>query len=335
MSGVAILNINSKELQFAIHAVGEAAAVVRQVQQEMSQGTLLKSDQSPVTVGDLASQALVGKSLKDVFPQDQLVAEEDSDYLRSEAGMGTLEVVTGFVERFVSGATPSQVCDWIDTGRSQGGSRFWTLDPIDGTKGFLRGGQYAVALALIVDGQVELGVLACPGLVEGVMPDLGGQGSILAAVRGQGAWTTSLSQPGEFTRVCVSDIADPADIRLLRSFEDKHTDSELTQTIANQLGIEAEPVRMDSQAKYAILAAGGGEALLRLLSPTRLDYREKIWDQAAGSIVIEEAGGKVTDLDGTPLDFSLGRELMRNRGILATNGLVHDAFLQALKFAGA
>ena len=84
---------------------------------------------------------------------------------------------------------------------------------------------------------------------------------------------------------------------------------------------------MDSQAKYAVLAAGDGDVLLRLISPSRPDYREKIWDQAAGSIVIEEAGGRITDLDGKPLDFSHGRTLAKNRGILATNGHLHDAVL--------
>ena len=85
---------------------------------------------------------------------------------------------------------------------------------------------------------------------------------------------------------------------------------------------------MDSQAKYAVLAAGEGDVLLRLLSPSRPDYREKIWDQAAGSIVIEEAGGRITDLDGKPLDFSHGRTLAKNRGIVATNGHLHDAVLE-------
>ncbi len=79
-----------------------------------------------------------------------------------------------------------------------------------------------------------------------------------------------------------------------------------------------------------MLAAGGGEVLLRLLSPKRPDYKEKIWDQAAGSIVVEEAGGRVTDLDGNALDFTRGKSLERNRGICATNGLLHDRVLTAL-----
>ncbi len=87
---------------------------------------------------------------------------------------------------------------------------------------------------------------------------------------------------------------------------------------------------MDSQAKCAVLAAGHAEIMLRLLSPDRPDYREKIWDQAAGSIIIEEAGGRVTDMDGKPLDFHTGRRLENNRGIVATNGLLHDKVLAAL-----
>jgi 3'(2'), 5'-bisphosphate nucleotidase len=91
---------------------------------------------------------------------------------------------------------------------------------------------------------------------------------------------------------------------------------------------------MDSQAKYAVLAAGGADVLVRLMSPSRPDYKEMIWDQAAGSIVIEEAGGRVSDLDGRALDFSHGRRLERNRGILATNGRLHDTVLKALRGIG-
>ncbi|HEX7974990.1 MAG TPA: inositol monophosphatase family protein, partial [Anaerolineales bacterium] len=86
---------------------------------------------------------------------------------------------------------------------------------------------------------------------------------------------------------------------------------------------------------YAILAAGKGDLLLRLISPSMPDYHEKIWDQAAGSLILEEAGGKITDLDGRPLDFSTGRELLNNRGILASNSFLHPAALEALQAIGA
>jgi 3'(2'), 5'-bisphosphate nucleotidase len=91
---------------------------------------------------------------------------------------------------------------------------------------------------------------------------------------------------------------------------------------------------MDSQAKYAVLASGGGEIILRMLSSKQPDYREKIWDQAAGSLILEEAGGKITDLTGLDLDFSTGRTLSKNRGVFASNSVLHDVVLETLKTIG-
>ena len=79
-----------------------------------------------------------------------------------------------------------------------------------------------------------------------------------------------------------------------------------------------------------MLATGQGDLLVRLLSSSQPDYRKKVWDQAAGSLVIQEAGGTITDLDGKPLDFTTGRTLANNRCLLASNGYPHAAALQAL-----
>ncbi|MBW2714276.1 MAG: 3'(2'),5'-bisphosphate nucleotidase, partial [Deltaproteobacteria bacterium] len=65
--------------------------------------------------------------------------------------------------------------------------------------------------------------------------------------------------------------------------------------------------------------------------PSAKGYREKVWDHAAGALVIEEAGGKVTDLDGKPLDLTSGRFLGNQRGIIATNGNFHERVLDAAK----
>ena len=80
---------------------------------------------------------------------------------------------------------------------------------------------------------------------------------------------------------------------------------------------------MDSQAKYAVVARGEADIYLRL--PTRADYREKIWDHAAGALIVAEAGGVVTDITGRPLEFNHGRELAANRGVIVTNGRLHRA----------
>jgi 3'(2'), 5'-bisphosphate nucleotidase len=68
-----------------------------------------------------------------------------------------------------------------------------------------------------------------------------------------------------------------------------------------------------------------------LLSSKQPDYKEKIWDQAAGSLIVEEAGGRVSDLNGKRLDFTAGRMLLNNRGILASNSILHDEALTALR----
>lgn len=330
--GVFMQGDYEQEATFALEAVSEAAKLCRRVQQRMVSAAMSKSDRSPVTVADFASQALFASRLQEAFPGDVLVAEEDSLGLRAEPE--ALEAVHGFVGEVHPGASIEQVCAWIDRGQGEPKRRFWTLDPIDGTKGFLRGDQYVVAAALIIDGEVRAGAMACPNLNRRIEPEVGGEGCALLAVRGAGTWAYSLDgEPGP--RLRVSEQADPRQARVLRSFESGHTNEALMGQILEIMGVEAPAVLMDSQAKYAILAAGGGELLFRLLSPARPDYAEKIWDQAAGSIVLEEAGGVITDLRGERLDFSQGRELRDNIGVLASNGRLHAAGLRAVRAVGA
>lgn len=330
-----MLDLSSPEVQFAVCAVHQAAQIIQQVQLEMVTPSLTKGDRSPVTVADFACQALVGYLLSQSYPDVPLVAEEDSGVLRDPQGAAVLQAVTSFVERFLPQTTPEAVCNWIDHNRADTAPRFWTLDPIDGTKGFLRGDQYVVALALVVDGQVQLGALGCPNLTDAFRPDLEGPGSLVIAARGQGTWVAPLVDPRDFTPLKVSARANPADARIFRSYEAGHTNVDQIEHFAEKMAVRAEPLRMDSQAKYAVLAAGKGDILLRLISPSRPDYREMIWDQAAGSIVLEEAGGRISDLDGKVLDFSTGRTLAHNRGILASNSLLHPVALNALKALGA
>lgn len=323
------LDLTNPELKFALEAVREASFLAQRVQAGMDVKGISKSDLSPVTVADYAGQAVVARLLGIAFPDAVLVGEEDADDLRNEESGETIRTICDFVGKSVPDSTPDIVCDWIDLGKGVPGDRFWTLDPIDGTKGYLRKEQYAVALALIENGKVILGVLGCPNLGADCSLD-GGGGVMVAAVRGQGTWAMPLTGEDEFSPLHVSDRADLTQARLLRSVEAGHTNVGQIGELVNGLGIEADPVGLDSQAKYAVLSAGGGELLVRLLSPKQPDYREKIWDQAAGAIVLEEAGGRITDLSGKDLDFSHGRTLAENRGVCASNGVIHDTVIEAL-----
>jgi len=321
--------IHAEERAVALRAVRRAAAVCDRVQQTLvAAEAVRKKDRSPVTIADFASQALVCETLGAAFPDDAVVAEEDAAVLRGDPALRsrTLEVVSEAMGRPVEG---EELLSWIDRGSTPRPSsgRFWTLDPIDGTKGFLRGQQYAVALALLdASGELLLGVLGCPSLPDGS----GGRGALIAAVRGRGAESLGASrEDGEGRPVRVREVTEPADLRLCESVEPSHSDHETTAQISSRLGIRSEPLRIDSQAKYAAVARGDADVYLRL--PTRADYSERIWDHAAGALVVQEAGGVVTDTAGRPLDFSRGEGLPAACGVVAAPSAVHAAVIEAVQ----
>ncbi|MBK8407598.1 MAG: 3'(2'),5'-bisphosphate nucleotidase [Sandaracinaceae bacterium] len=327
----------SAELEHARRAVRAAALVTRAVQADLVHAsTLEKSDKSPVTVADFASQAVVAATLSlSGSAVRAMVGEEDAADLRGEDATtrrgqvvqharGVLgaelseEDVLGFID--LGGHTPP-----LDAGGRASGT-YWTLDPIDGTKGFLRSEQYAIALALIHDGQVVVGALGCPRLP--VDMDAEDEGVLMLAARGQGAFSEPLFRDGKRVAIRVSTVQEASQARFCESVEAGHSDQDQSAQIAQALGITAPGLRMDSQAKYAGLARGDASIYLRL--PTRKDYQEKIWDHAAGLIVVEEAGGRVTDVRGAPLDFGRGGTLAGNSGVIATNGPIHDEVLAAV-----
>ncbi|MGH7472824.1 MAG: inositol monophosphatase family protein, partial [Candidatus Methylomirabilales bacterium] len=205
---------------------------------------------------------------------------------------------------------------------------YWALDPIDGTTGFLRGDQYAVALALIEDGEVVLGVLGCPNLPLDTGHPGGRKGFLFSAVKGHGTTMQWIDDPTE-RRIAVTEVTDPAAASFCESVEDSHSSHRNAARVASLLGMAVPPLRIDSQCKYAVLARGDVSVYLRL--PTQADYEEKNWDHAAGWIIVKEAGGEVSDIQGQPLDFSLGRTLGRNRGVVATNGTLHPQVVAAVQ----
>ena len=330
-----------REQAEAIKAVRQATRLCVAVRWALKPEVLDKRDKSPVTVADFGSQALICRTLGIAFPDDPVIAEEDAEDLGRSVNAAILgEVVTQVRAHGLDAdcnASAADICGWINRGgNSRFCDRFWTIDPIDGTKGFLRNEQYAVALALIVEGRVAVAALSCPNLPVDPGSSVATRGLIFAAERGHGAIAVPLKQAEEYEPrvfpVNVSKRTDPASLRFCESVESGHSAHGDAAAIAARLGIVTPPVRMDSQAKYGIVARGEAEIYLRM--PTRADYREKIWDHAAGALVVEEAGGTVTDIMGRPLDFRHGRELTANRGVIVTNGRSHSRVLEALRDLG-
>ncbi len=317
-------------LEVAREAGRAAAAVCRAVLEAApaAPDAMAKLGKEPVTVADYGSQAVVLRALAAAFPEHGVIAEEGSEALRAMADEGTARQVVELVRRATGeeDAGFDRVCAWIDHEGVPGADYVWALDPIDGTKGFLRREQYAVAIGLLHRGRPFAGVLVCPNLPVSDEPEAP-RGALFCALRGQGCTLEPLDG-GPARPVRVSEVDDPAGVRVLGSVESAHGDPALVRAVLEDLGLGGGMVRLDSQCKYGVVARGGAEVYLRPRS--RPDYRENVWDHAAGAIVVEEAGGRVTDLDGCPLDFSKGRKLVDNRGVLATNGLVHDLLLESL-----
>ena len=315
-----------QELAVAQAAVIAAAQLCEAVRRDMVPEAIEKADKSPVTVADYGAQAIICRALSEAFPADPVVGEEDAAELRSPAMADRLKQVTGFVTTVLGSTAPEQVAQWIDHGNGAPARRFWTLDPIDGTKGFLRGDQYAIALALIEDGDLKVGVLGCPALSL----NQGNPGLLFTAVRGGGTWMQPIAG-GEAKQVHVVPPGDGDRLRFVESVEASHGNQAEQEAVAAAVGITQSSVRMDSQAKYGAVAAGEAALYLRLPSPKYPDYREKIWDHAAGAIVVEEAGGQVTDMHGKPLDFYSAVKMMNNRGVVVSNGTIHNDVMTALK----
>ena len=291
---------------------------------------MAKLGKEPVTVADYGSQAVILAAVAAAFPGHRVIAEEGAAHFAQHAGEAGAEQIVRLVGRALGRrVTLDQVLGWID--HRGGDDPFtWVIDPIDGTKGFLRRDQFAVAVGLLHEAEPVAGVLGCPHLPIDLADPASPRGFLFWGGRGLGAFREPLGG-GEPQPIAVSEVGDAAGGRVLGSVESAHGDPAVLQAVIDRARLGGGWVRLDSQVKYAAVASGMAEVYLRPRS--RPDYRDCIWDHAAGAAVVEAAGGRVTDLDGRPLDFSRGSRLEGNRGVLASNGRIHDLVLEALAAA--
>lgn len=368
-------NNYAKELDVAVRVVHMACSLCQRVQEGLVSSTSndhvkSKDDDSLVTVADWSVQATVSLMLSESFSNQKvsIVAEEDVQTLSKSDSVGLLTAVVNTVNECLAEAPKyglqspkealgtSQILEAISRCNSTGGrnGRHWVLDPVDGTLGFVRGDQYAVALALIEEGKVVIGVLGCPNYPRKKewlnhhqsyksMPkmsdtsDTWEKGCVLYAQRGSGeAWMQPLihgnkkhTWSNSAQRVQVSAIDDPALATFCEPVEKANTNHSFTAGVAHSMGLKKQPLRVHSMVKYAAIARGDAEIFMKF---AQSGYKEKIWDHAAGVIIVEEAGGVVTDAGGHPLDFSRGLYLEGlDRGIVACSGTtLHEKLIGAV-----
>ncbi|ESQ43029.1 hypothetical protein EUTSA_v10013845mg [Eutrema salsugineum] len=267
------------EMDTAVRVVHLASSLCVKVQEKLrlpssTNGGHVKSkdDDSPVTVADWGVQAIVSWVLAEVFGGENLsiVAEEDTESLSKAESLGLLGAVSNAVNEALSEAPrynlpkpdkplgSTEILKAIGRCSSVGGpkGRHWVLDPVDGTLGFVRGDQYAVALALIENGKVLLGVLGCPnypvkkeclsnGCNQTVTTKSAAgsvlKGCVMYAKRGSGqAWMQPLIAggiPESATLLKVSSVDDPALATVCEPVERANSNHLFTAGLANSMGV--------------------------------------------------------------------------------------------------
>lgn len=334
------------DLSAPLTAIRDAAKVCRHVQRDLDRvRAMTKDDRSPVTIADYAAQAVVARALRS-SGHPCLVAEESAAFLRQPQHAAHLAATVAALSD--SGAwpdaEPDDVLAAIETGAGEplppdDDRPWWTLDPVDGTKGFVRGQQYAVALACIRRGRVILGMMACPNLSidhDASVDAADRHGTLYIAsgeTGGGGVMEWSLARPDGRRLPARGATGTPGRVPVLaESVESGHSDQSLSVQIMSRAAGEHRVLRLDSQAKYAVVGRGQADVYLRL--PTRKGYVERIWDHAAGSIIAEQAGCVVTDVRGRALDFGLGRGLEANTGVVVAPRGLHERIIGAIRDLG-
>lgn len=311
------------DFQPIFQAVRQAALLCRRVQESH----LISSDKGghePVTIADYGSQAILGRAISQFFPDDAILAEEQGgQFIELVAEAERKEVIQLISEILDTKVTQVDVVKWLDHGHGREAERTWVIDPIDGTKGFLALRSYVIAAGLMIENKPVGGVIGAPAY-----PTKDGQGLMFHAQSG-----VAYCQPlhgGPLKRIHVSERSEPNSVRALESVEKSHANHDRMAHVRETAGMgQADLQHIDSMEKYARIAAGDAELYLRL---PRIDSNRPfmVWDHAAGAALVEAAGGMVTDVDGSPLNFSTGRTLA-NQGIIVSNGHIHERILAAVQ----
>jgi len=232
-----------------------------------------KAGNEPVTEADRQANALLVAGLGAAFPGDGLLSEEAPD----------------------DGSRFSR-------------ERVWMVDPIDGTKDFIRGESgFAVMIGLLVGERPALGVVYQP---------IGDR--LYTAASGRGAWTSVGGAAP--VRIHVSDVRDPAQIRMVAS--KSHREAVIDQVRA-ALGITDELNVGSVGLKLGLIARGERDLYV---NPSG---HSKLWDVCGPEAILVEAGGRLSDARGEPLAYR-GQALGNLRGLIASNGRVHDEVVARL-----
>jgi 3'(2'), 5'-bisphosphate nucleotidase len=282
-----------------------------------------RQDTEPVTIADYGSQALIGRALRQHFPNDGVVSEEaGSQFLELTSDVQKAEILNLLTTLLDVNVTQDDLITWLDAGTGQTSERVWVIDPIDGTKGFINLRHYAVGVGIVENGKPVGAIMGTPIYDDDAHDD--NYGALFYIDNGKAYRQTVDRREPE--AIQVSDRM--TNVRVVQSFEKKHASKDRMANVREKAGLaDAQVEELDSMVKYAMVAAGDAEVYMRL---PNLDstHPHMAWDHAAGVALVLAAGGMATDVDGSPLDFSHGK-ILPNRGMLISNGKFHDKLVEA------
>jgi len=279
-----------------------------------------KADNTPVTIADYGSQIIILFYLTRMFPMDCFMGEENIRKVfmnNKQDGKN----ITNLVHSIFPEINIKQIESYENKNHSAE-DRIWAIDPLDGTKGFIHNRQFSVAIALIENNNIKVGVLGCPKLYKLNSEKYSDrEGYLFFAERGKGAFIKSLNGK-TIQKIKVNQFNTIAEIIYTESFDNSHININIHKQIADIINIKKPPLKIDSQIKYSLVASGDVSLYLKIPRPS--DYKEYIWDNAAGQLIVEEAGGAVTDLSGNEIYYEKTDKLMKNSGIIASNKIIHN-----------
>jgi 3'-phosphoadenosine 5'-phosphosulfate (PAPS) 3'-phosphatase len=300
------MNEYHKELELGISLAKKAPKIPEWFKQK-GFISFEKKDHSPVTLADLATQSYIIYNLKKQFPQDLILAEEESSIIDKDLEKIILEC---FDDLKIPIENPKEIINY----RGNSSKRKWIIDPIDGTQGYIEGLSYAIGIGFIDGSQPTISVISVPNYDERGL-------AIFYAERGKGAKASYGKRP--FNQIHVSDTQYLEEVRMCHSL---HYDKPWVLDFARKMGIN-KFIRIDSMAKFCKVASGKADLYIK---PIDRDH-SFIWDFLPGDLLVRESGGIVSDLTNNRLWFEGNILKWKSPGIIASNGIIHEKIIDNLK----
>jgi 3'-phosphoadenosine 5'-phosphosulfate (PAPS) 3'-phosphatase len=297
-----------KELSLAVDLVKQASKITEWFRTKNS-SSFIKKDDSPVTLADFASQIFVISNIKKVFPEDQIIAEEESSvFIDSDAENIIKKCYTSLNITFKENL--KETLNY----RGSSSIRQWTVDPIDGTKGFQRSLAYAIGMGFMVQAEPTICAIGVPNYKNTSL-------TIFSAEKNHGAKVSYGDQ--NFTKINVSNKKEIKNFRICHSL---HYNKPWVLNFARSLGI-TNLIPLDSMAKLCMVADGSSELYIKPMNM----QRSFTWDFLPGELLVKEAGGMITDIRGNPIQYINDKCKITAPGLIASNGIKHEELLNALK----